>query len=102
MHAPSWHDPDELDALLGEGLLSLIKSALDPTEYLIWADRPVRPAPFCLPFLPAFFVSVLTSLSGFSLAAIFGLIGDDRIDLRTLIIALGLGPCVLDGMIIVP
>jgi hypothetical protein len=99
MYRPSGHDPDETDALLGEALSLRIRSTLDPTEYLIWADRPVRPAPFRLPFLPALFVSVLAGLSGFSLAAMFGLIGDDWIDLRTLILALGLGPCVLGGMI---
>ena len=101
MYAPSWHDPDDPDVLLGEALSSRIKPALDPTEYLIWADRPARPAPFRLPFLLALFVSVLAGLSGFSLAAMFGLIGDDWIDLRTLAVALGLGPSVLGGMIVV-
>ncbi len=100
MYPPSWHDPNELDALLGEALLFRIKSALDPTEYLLWADRPICPAPFRLPFLPALFISVLAALSGFSLAAMFGLLGDDWIDLQTLIIALALGPCVVGGMII--
>jgi hypothetical protein len=46
------------------------------------------------------FVSVLAGLSGFSLAALFGLVGQAWIDPRTVMFALGLAPCVLGGMII--
>ena len=37
---------------------------------------------------------------GFSLAAMFGLVGQDWIDHRLMILALGLGPAVLGGMIV--
>jgi hypothetical protein len=50
--------------------------------------------------MPALFVAVLAGLSGFSLAALFGLVGQAWIDPRTVLLALGLAPCVLGGMII--
>src|SRR5262249_41342268 len=42
---------------------------------------------------------VLAGLSGFSLAAMFGVIGQAWLDSRNLILALVLAPCVLGGMI---
>jgi hypothetical protein len=53
-----------------------------------------------IPFVPALFVSVLAGLSGFSLAAMFGLVGQAWIDTRTLALALGLAPCIFGGMIV--
>jgi hypothetical protein len=100
MYDPSWNDSDELVDRLGEVLFGRIKAELEPAEYLLWADRPVSPPAIRIPFVPALFVSVLAGLSGFSLAAMFGLIGEARLDLPTLVLALGLGPCVLGGMII--
>ena len=50
--------------------------------------------------MPALFVSVVAGLSGFSLAAMFGLVGQAWMDGRTLILAFGLGPVVLGGMIV--
>ena len=51
-----------------------------------------------IPLVPALFISALAGLSGFSLAALFGLVGEAWLDPRTWL-ALGLGPCVLGGMI---
>jgi hypothetical protein len=50
--------------------------------------------------VPAVFVSVVAGLSGFSLAAMFGLIGQAWLDWRTLLLAFGLAPAVLGGMIV--
>jgi hypothetical protein len=100
MSNPSWHDCDELGDRLGEGLFGRIKAELDPTEFLLWADRPLSPPPLRVPLVPALLISILAGLSGFSLAALFGLIGEDRLNLWTLALALGLGPCVLGGMIV--
>jgi hypothetical protein len=100
MYDPFSGDSDELIDRLGEVVFGQIKAELDPTEYLLWADRPVLPRAMRIPAMPAFFVSVLAGLSGFSLAALFGLVEQGWIDLRTLLLALGLAPCVLGGMII--
>ena len=59
-----------------------------------------RPRPLRIPLVPALFISALAGLSGFSLAALFGLVGQAWLDLRTMALALGLGPCVLGGMIV--
>jgi hypothetical protein len=85
---------------LGDRLSGWIKAELEPTEYLLWADRPILPGPIRIPFIPALFVSVVAGLSGFSLAAMFGLVGQDWMDRRTLFLALGLGPAVLGTMIL--
>jgi hypothetical protein len=99
MSIPFWEDPYDSGERLGEGVFSRIKAELDPTEFLLWADRPLSPPPLRIPLVPALFISVLAGLSGFSLAALFGLVGEAWMDLRTLTLALGLGPCVLGSMI---
>jgi hypothetical protein len=99
MYDPSWDD-DELDKRRGESVHGWIKVVLDPTEYLLWADRPVLPKRTRVPLIPALFVSVVAGLSGFSLAAMFDLIGPGWLDLQTIVLALGLAPCVLGGMIL--
>jgi hypothetical protein len=96
---PSWEDSEYLADRLGESTLGRIKAELDPAEYLLWADRPLLPSSVRIPPMPAVFVSVLAGLSGFSLAALFGLVGQAWIDPRTVLLALGLAPCVLGGMI---
>jgi hypothetical protein len=96
---PSWEDSEELADRLGESTLGRIKAELDPAEYLLWADRPLLPSSVRIPPMPAVFVSVLAGLSGFSLAALFGLVGQAWLDPRTVLLALGLAPCVLGGMI---
>ncbi len=95
----SWDGAEDTDERLGAGLFGRIKAELDPTEYLLWADRPVPPRAIRIPFVPAVFVSVISGLSGFSLAAMFGLIGQGRLDRWTVIVAIGLAPAVLGGMI---
>jgi hypothetical protein len=100
MHIPSWDDSDELADRLGESLSARIKAELDPMEYLLWADRPALPRAVRIPSVPALFVAVLAGLSGFSLAAMFGLVGQAWIDPRTPALALGLAPCILGGMIL--
>src|SRR3954454_21363720 len=100
MHLPSWDDPDELEDRLDESLEARIKAELDPHEYLLWADRPTLPRAVRIPFVPALFVAVLAGLSGFSLAAMFGLVVQAWIDIRTLALALGLAPSILGGMIV--
>lgn len=97
---PSWEDSEELADRLGEWTLGLIKAELDPAEFLLWADRPLLPSSVRIPPMPAVFVSVLAGLSGFSLAALFGLVGQAWIDPRMVLLALGLAPCVLGGMIV--
>jgi hypothetical protein len=97
---PSWEDSEELADRLGEWTLGRIKAELDPAEYLLWADRPLLPGFVRIPPMPAVFVSVLAGLSGFSLAALFGLVGQAWLDPRTVLLALGLAPCVLGGMIL--
>jgi len=99
MSIPTWNDSDEPGDRLDEGIFGRIKAELDPTEFLLWADRPLSPPPLRIPLVPALFISVLAGLSGFSLAALFGLVGEAWLDLRTMALALGLGPCVLGGMI---
>jgi len=99
MSIPTWDDSDEPDDRLDEGIFGRIKAELDPTEFLLWADRPVSPPPLRIPLVPALFISALAGLSGFSLAALFGLVGEAWLDPLTLALALGLGPCVLGGMI---
>ena len=99
MAIPSWDDCDEPGDRLGEGIFGRIKAELDPMEFLLWVDRPQSPPPVRVPVVPAVFISALAGLSGFSLAALFGLIGEARLDLRTLALALGLGPTVLGSMI---
>ncbi len=99
MSIPSWDASDDAGDRLGEGIFSRIKAELDPTEFLLWADRPLSPPPLRIPLVPALFISVLAALSGFSLAALFGLVDEASLDLRTLVLALGLGPFVLGGMI---
>jgi hypothetical protein len=99
MYIPSWDESDELDDRLGESLSARIKAELHPMEYLLWADRPALPRALRIPFVPAVFVAAIAGLSGFSLAAMFGLVGQAWIDLRTLALALGLAPLVLGGMI---
>jgi hypothetical protein len=97
---PSWEDSEDVADRLGESILGRIKAELDPAEYLLWADRPLLPGSVRIPSMPALFVSVLAGLSGFSLAALFGLVGQAWIDPRTVLLALGLAPCVLGGMIV--
>jgi hypothetical protein len=99
MSIPSWDASDDASDRLGEGIFGRIKAELDPTEFLLWADRPLSPPPLRIPLVPALFISVLAALSGFSLAALFGLVDEASLDLRTLVLALGLGPFVLGGMI---
>jgi hypothetical protein len=100
MHESSWDETEDLVDQLGEHLIGLVKAELDPTEYLLWADRPGLPPARPIPLMPVLFVSVVAGLSGFSLAAMFGLIGPDWLDRRTLILAFGLAPAVLGGMIV--
>jgi hypothetical protein len=100
MHDSSWDETDDLDSRLGEYLAGLVKAELDPTEYLIWAGRPVQPRAQRIPLVPALFVSIVAGLSGFSLAAMFGLAGQDWLDRWTLFLAFGLAPAVLGGMIV--
>jgi hypothetical protein len=99
MHDPSWQDDGEFDDRLDEELSERIRPELDPTEYLLWVDRPLPLPALRVPAVPALFVSVIAGLSGFSLAAMFGLLGEDWLDVRTMLLALGLGPCVLGGLI---
>lgn len=98
MHDSSWEETDPADRL-GEGLIGLVKAELDPTEYLVWADRPELPRARPIPLVPALFVSVVAGLSGFSLAAMFGLVGQAWLDPWNLAITIGLAPAVLGGMI---
>lgn len=91
-------DVDELTDR-AENLSARFKAVLEPAEYLLWADRPLPPRPIRVPFVPALFVSVVAGLSGFSLAAMFGLVGQAWMGHGPLIVALGLGPAVLGGMI---
>jgi hypothetical protein len=97
---PSWEDSEEFADRLGESILGRIKAELDPAEYLLWADRPLLPGSVRIPPMPALFVAVLAGLSGFSLAALFGLVGQAWVDPRMVLLALGLAPCVLGGMIV--
>ncbi len=102
MADPWIQESDELDDGQGPGagLFGRIKAALDPAEFLLWADRPRGPAPLRVPVVPAVFISVLAGLSGFSLAALFGMVGEAWLKPWRLALALGLGPCVLGGMIV--
>jgi hypothetical protein len=100
MYDSSWDDSEELADRPGESVFRWIKAELEPTEYLLWADRPALPRPVRIPFVPALFISVVAGLSGFCLAAMFGLVGQDWMDRRMLILALGLGPAVLGSMIL--
>jgi hypothetical protein len=100
MYDSTWDDSDELDDRLDESLLYRIKEELDPFEHLLWADRPVVPRGIRMPFVPTIFVAVVAGLSGFSLAAMFGLVGQSWLDPGTLFLALGLAPSVLGGMIL--
>ena len=86
MDDPSWDEFDLVDRM-GEDLFGRFKAMLEPTEYLIWADRPLLPRPVCIPFVPALFVSMVAGLSGFSLAAMFGLISQDWMDHSRMILA---------------
>jgi hypothetical protein len=95
----SWDATDDSADRLGAGLFGRIKAELEPTEYLLWADRPVPPRAIRIPFVPAVFVAVIAGLSGFSLAAMFGLVGQAWLDRRMVIVSLGLAPAVLGGMI---
>src|SRR3954451_18633755 len=97
---PSWEDSEDVADRLGESILGRIKAELDPAEYLLWAERPLLPGSVRIPTMPALFVSVLAGLSGFSLAALFGLVGQAWIDPRMVLLALLLAPCVLGGMIV--
>ena len=101
MHEPSWEDAGEFEDRpeLDEELTAQIKAELDPLEYLLWADRPIPPPALRVPLIPALFISVVAGLSGFSLAATFGLVGEAWLDPMTMILALGLGPAVLGGLI---
>ncbi|MGC8640556.1 MAG: hypothetical protein ACP5XB_11840 [Isosphaeraceae bacterium] len=99
MYDSSWDNSDEFNDRMGENLLGRFKAMLGPTEYLLWADRPILPRPIRIPFVPALFVSVVAGLSGFCLAAMFGLVGQDWMDHRLMILALGLSPAVLGTMI---
>ncbi|MFO0891690.1 MAG: hypothetical protein U0790_21415 [Isosphaeraceae bacterium] len=100
MREPGWEDPDEFGEPPEEGLIGMVKAELDPTEYLLWADRPSLPRAKPIPLVPAVFVSVVAGLSGFSLAAMFGLVGQAWSDWRTLALVFGLAPAVLGGMIL--
>jgi hypothetical protein len=99
MHDSSWDEIEDPADRLGEGLAGLVKAELDPTEYLLWAGRPGPPRARPIPLVPAVFVSVVAGLSGFSLAAMFGL-AQDWLDRRTLVLAFGLAPAVLGGLIV--
>ena len=100
MSASDWNDGEQLGDQLGDDLSGQIKAELDPSEYLLWADRPSMPAGIKIPFVPAVFVSVLAGLSGFSLAAMFGLVGQAWLDRWTVVLAFGLAPLILGGMIV--
>jgi hypothetical protein len=103
MDESRWDEGDEGDedeGRPGDHLARLVKAELHPTEYLLWADRPVPPRARAIPLVPAVFVSVVAGLSGFSLAAMFGLIGQAWSDWRTLAVVFGLAPAVLGGLIV--
>ncbi len=100
MHDQDWEEGEAAEDRLGEVLIGMVRAELEPTEYLLWADRPALPQARPIPLMPALFVSVVAGLSGFSLAAMFGLVGQAWSDWRTLVVVFGLAPTVLGGMIL--
>src|SRR4051812_21641269 len=95
MHDSSWRDRDHFEGDFSDDLLGRLKAELPPVEYLLWADRPSLPAMRKLPFMPVLFVAVVTGLSGYALAAMFGIIQQPQIDPRLIVLALVLAPSVL-------
>jgi hypothetical protein len=94
-----WNGEDPADRL-GEALVGLLKEELGPTEYLLWADRPAYPRPLRIPAVPLLFVSTMAALSGLGLAGVFGLANQAWLDVRTVLLAMGLAPAVLGGLIV--
>ncbi|WP_165228524.1 hypothetical protein [Aquisphaera insulae] len=94
-----WGGEDPTDRP-GEALVGLIREEISPTEYLLWADRPGCPPPIRIPPVPLVFISAMAGLSGLALAGMFGLANQAMIDTRLLAVAMGLGPAVLGGLIV--
>lgn len=76
-----------------------IEVDLWPGESLLWAERPTLPRMRRIRPIPLLFVTVLTALSGVSLAGMLGVLQRDAIRPEVVLIAFGLAPLAL-GLLI--
>jgi hypothetical protein len=88
-----WNVPDEFDEAVAD-----IEADLWPGESLIWSERPILPRMRRFRAIPLLFVAVMSGLSSLSLAAIFGVLQHDSIPREVVLVAIGLGPLALGGL----
>ena len=100
MAIPPWQDRDaEEPPPADESLDRWVQELLEPVEYLLWTDRPRRPEAPRIAAVPAVFAGAIAGLSGFALAALFGLVGHEEPEGGSWFITLGLAPTVLGSML---
>lgn len=95
MEHPGWSDPDDFDDPVGEG----VEAELSPGETLLWTERPSLPPMRRVRVVPLMFVTVLTALSGVSLAAMLGIFQGNVVTPASVLIGFGLAPAVIGGLI---
>jgi hypothetical protein len=101
MDSPAYYEPDDFDDELdGDAGRGGLKAALSPGEALLWSDRPILPRIRKIRLMPALFVTMMTALSGVSLAGMLGLLEGPVISPFVLLTALCLAPAVLGAFIV--
>jgi len=101
MDSPAYDEPDDFDDEFdGDEGRGGLKAALSPGELLLWSARPGLPRFRKIPLIPALFVTIMTALSGVSLAGMLGLLESPMVNPVVLLIALCLAPAVLGGFIV--
>jgi hypothetical protein len=98
-----WLEPDDVSGSptneLDLDLFAQLKSALDPEEDVVWAERAMSPPrPTLAPF-PAFFTAVLCGLSGYTLMVLFGIHGLLELQPLELLLYAGLAPAALGSVV---
>lgn len=92
-----WRDSDDSDFPLDGD----VRAQLGPDETLLWTERPTLPRMRRIRPIALLFVAVMTALSGVSLAAMLGVLQREAMRPEALLIAFGLAPLALGGLIAV-
>lgn len=94
------HEPDEFDGEYDDEARRDVGDELSADETLLWTGRPRLPRVRKVRPMPLLYVLVLTSLSGVSLSAMLGIFERPVLKPWVMIVALGLAPVALGGLIV--
>lgn len=101
MHSTGGYEPDDFDDEPdGDAFRGGLRASLSPGESLLWSARPRLPRIRKIAVIPALFVTILTGLSGVSLAAMLGLLDQPESSPLVMLTAFCLAPAVLGGFIL--